>query len=164
MKKVIVGLTIAMLAIGAAGCSKDKKSNTPSGAPDVASESLKSVEVKYQRDDPSASDPSTALTCKYMYVSGSSIKKAELKTSGRCDFEALKANATDAGSLSSDTAAQIIAIATSENAPGSAREKRGCTAINVKTSLPRSVGVQDCVDNSGNNDSMAKELARVLGY
>ena len=166
MKKVIVGLTIALLAVGAAGCNKDKKS-TPVTAPSAAEEVLASVEANYQRDDPNASDPSTALTCKYLSVVSEGgvykVKKAEIKTSGRCDFPSLKNSASDAGVLASDKAAAIVNAATSDSTlPASARDKRGCTAINVRTT-GRKIGVQDCSENNGNGDSVAKAIAAQLG-
>lgn len=166
MKKIIVGLTIALLAVGAAGCNKDKKAK-PVTAPAAAEEVLASVEANYQRDDPNASDPSTALTCKYLGVVSEGgvykVKKAEIKTSGRCDFPSLKSSASDAGVLASDKAAAIVSIINSDNTlPASARDKRGCTAINIRTTGHK-VGVQDCSTNDGNGDSIAKSVAAQLG-
>ena len=166
MKKIIVGLTIALLAVGAAGCNKDKKAKTVT-APSAAEAVLISVDANYQRDDPNAADPSTALTCKYLGVVSEGgaykVKKAEIKTSGRCDFNSLKNSASDAGVLASDKAAAIVNVVVSDNTlPASARDKRGCTAINVRTTN-RKIGVQDCSENDGNGDSAAKAIAAQLG-
>ena len=164
MKKVLIGLTIAMLSLGAAGCNKDKPK--VAAAP-VSEEALLQVEASYQRDDPNAQDPSQALTCKYINVTGSngaySVSKAEIKTSGRCDFDALKGSASSAGALAADKAAQIVSLIQSDDSlSASARDKRGCTAINVRTTT-RKAGAQDCVDGSGKGNNVAKGIAAVLG-
>ena len=163
MKKALIGLTIALLAIGAAGCNKDKKeSKTAAAAP--AAESIVQIEANYQRDDPAAADPNTALTCKYLLVSGSEIRQAEIKTSGKCYFDSLKSSAAGAGSLAADKAAAILSAINSDGSlPASARDKRGCTAINIRTSTKRVVGVQDCPDGSGVGAVVARSVASALG-
>ena len=165
MKKAIIGLTIALLAVGAAGCNKDKKTKAAS-AP-AAVETLEYVDATFQRDDPNAQDPSTALTCKYIRVEGSNgaytVSKAEIKTSGRCDFNALKGSAASAGVLSADNAAAIVsAIVSDKSLPATVGDKRGCTAFNMKTST-RKAAAQDCPDGSGKGAEVARSVAAILG-
>ena len=163
MKKVIIGITIALLAVGAAGCSKEKK--VKAAAPDAA-EQLVSIEVQSQMNDGSASDPSTALTCKYAIVQNNggtlNVSKAELKTSGKCDFAALKGQASAAGSISSNAVAQVMAAVSADNLPASVKAKWDCTAYNIKTNV-RKAGAQDCKDGQGINDATAKAIAAALG-
>ena len=166
MKKVIIGLSIALLALGTMGCHKERQSRNvtaenAASAPVVA-ESIVKIEVKAQKQDPAA-PADTALTCKYVLVSGTSISAAETKTSGKCDFNALAGQAAAAGSLSADAAAKIISIISADSSmPNSAKSKWDCKAINVQTNA-RKVGAQDCADGQGVNDATGKALAGVLG-
>ena len=165
MKKILIALTVAALAMTSFACSKDKKESetAATAAAPAAAETITTIEANYQRNDASASDPSTALTCKVVLVNGDAILTAEQKTSGSCDFAALKGSAAAAGSLSADAASSIIStLAADPNLPASAKDKWDCTSINVKTSI-RTVGVQDCADGSGNGNAAAQSIAKSLG-
>ena len=117
-------------------------------------------------NDANASDPSTALTCKYALVQNNggtyNVSKAELKTSGKCDFAALKSQASAAGTVSSNAIAQVMAAISADNAPASAKAKWDCIAYNVKSNV-RKAGVQDCKDGGGQNDATAKAITAALG-
>ena len=172
MKKILIALTVAALAMTSFACNKDKKeTNTAvveaSAAPQSAAEVLQQVEANYQRNDGNATDPATALTCKVVVISGSngsySIQKAEQKTSGSCDFAALKGSLAAAGSLSAAQADSIVnTLAANPNLPASAKDKWDCTSLNIKTNI-RKAGVQDCADGTGNGAAEAAAIAKVLG-
>lgn len=166
MKKVIIGLSVAMLALGAFGCSKDKETKTAVAAA-PASENVKQIEVKYQLNDTAATDPSTALTCRYVLVQDNAgtlnITKAEVKTSGKCDWNDLKGKAAAAGTLSSAAASQIVSIIAADTTlPASAKDKWDCAALNIKTNV-RKVGAQSCQDGKGVADAVAKQIVSALG-
>ncbi len=169
MKKILIALTVATLAMTSFACNKDKKeaATAAAPAPQSAAEVLEQLEANYQRNDANATDPSAALTCKVIVVSGSngnySVQKAEQKTSGSCDFAALKGSLAAAGSLSAASADSIVsAISANPNLPASAKAKWDCTSLNIKTNI-RKVGVQDCLDGSGNGAAEAAAVARALG-
>ena len=160
MKKVIIGLSIALLAFGAMGCKKEKKVKTATAA---AAEQIMSLEVMAQTNDPAAADPNTALTCKYISVAGSSMSVGEIKTSGSCDWNAVKGAAAASGALNSAAAAKIVsAISSDSSLPANVKDKWDCKAINITTNL-RQVGAQDCLDGSGVNDATAKAISAALG-
>ncbi|MBQ9394883.1 MAG: hypothetical protein IJU23_05130 [Proteobacteria bacterium] len=160
MKKVIIGLSIALLAFGAMGCKKEKKVQAASAG---ASEQILSLEVMAQLNDPAASDASAALTCKYVSVSGSSMSVGEVKTSGSCDWSAVKSSAAASGSLNSAAAAKIVSIISADSSlPANVKDKWDCKAINITTNL-RQVGAQDCADGSGVSDATAKSISAALG-
>lgn len=167
MKKVIIGLSVAMLALGAFGCSKDNKETKTAVAAAPASENLKQLEVKYQLNDTAATDPSTALTCRYVLVQDNAgalnITKAEVKTSGKCDWNDLKGKAAGAGTLSAAAASQIVSvIAADSTLPASAKDKWDCASVNIKTNV-RKVGALSCKDGKGTNDAVAKQVISALG-
>ena len=163
MKKVIIGLSIALLAFGAVGCKKDKKETTTAAAP--AAEELQQIEAKYQRQDTSAPAGSD-LTCKFILVQGSggsyTMSKAELKTSGQCNWADLQGKAATAGAISAAQAAQIVAGVAAGGLPASAKDKWNCTAYNIATN-GRRVGVQDCEDGSGAGQNLGKTISTILG-
>ena len=160
MKKVIIGVSIALLALGATGCKKEKKTRAAAAG---AAEALSQLEVQAQLNNTAATDPNTALTCTYILVQGTSINKAEIKTSGKCDFAALKGQAAAAGTLSAAAASQIVsAIAADSSLPASAKSKWDCKAYNIRTNV-RQVGAQDCKDGKGVNDATAKLISSALG-
>ena len=163
MKKVIIGLSIALLAFGAMGCKKDKKETNTAAAP--AAEELQQLEAKYQRQDSSA--PAGAdLTCKFVLVQGSggsyTMSKAEVKTSGQCNWADLQGKAATAGAVSAAQAAQILSSISASGLPGTAKDKWNCTAYNVVTN-GRRVGVQDCADGSGAGQNVAATITSTLG-
>ncbi len=167
MKKVILGLSIALLAFGAMGCHKERANANVTAAnaasAPVVEEVLQKVEVKISMNDTQATDPNTALTCKYVLISGNSISVAEEKTSGKCNFNTLAGNAQASGSLSADAAAKIIAVLQADTTmPASVKQKWDCKAINVQTNA-RKGGAQDCLDGQGVNDASGKALAGILG-
>ena len=164
MKKVIIGLSIALLAFGAMGCKKDKKeSNTAAAAP--ASEELQQIEAKYQRQDSSAPAGSD-LTCKYILVQGAggsyTVSKAEVKTSGQCNWADLQGKAATSGAITAAQAAQVVAGAAAGGLPASVKDKWNCTSYNVVTNARR-VGAQDCQDGSGAGQSMGSSITGILG-
>lgn len=166
MKKVIIGLSVAMLALGAFGCSKEKETKTAVAAA-PASENIKQIEVKYQLNDTAATDPSTALNCRYVLIQDNAgslnISKAEVKTSGKCDWNDLKGKAAGAGTLSAASASQIVSIISADTTlPASAKDKWDCAAINIKTNV-RKVGAQSCKDGKGVSDAVAKQVVAALG-
>lgn len=162
MKKVIIGLSVALLAFGAMGCSKDK--DTKSAANSV--ETLAQIEVKSAIHDAKAADPTQALTCKYVLVSGAngvySVSKAELKTSGSCNFADLQGKAAAAGSLDAAKAAQVVAAVADSSLPSAAKDAFGCTVYNIKTNA-RKVGIQDCTNGQGVGNAAAKSVTAILG-
>lgn len=165
MKKVIIGLSIALLALGTFGCHKERKNGNVTAAnaaeAPVAAETITTIEAMIQKQDPAAADPATALTCKYVLVSGSSMSVAEVKTAGKCNFNELKGQAAAAGSFTNG--AQVLSIISSDSTlPASAKAKWDCKAINVVTNH-RKVGAQDCANGQGVNDATGKALANALG-
>ena len=162
MKKVLVGLSVALLALGTFGCSKDKDSKSAADAGEV----LRQVEVFSSINDARAADPNTALTCTYALISESngaySISKAEVKTSGSCNFDDVKSKAVAAGSLDSGKAAQIVSVIGPVNMISQAQPSFNCRAYNIKTSM-QAGGVSDCVNGNGSNDAVAKSITAILG-
>lgn len=166
MKKAIIGLSVALLALGAFGCSKDNESKTAAAAA-PSSENLKQLEVKAQLNDTAATDPTTALKCTYVLIQDNNgalnISKAEAKTSGKCDWNDLKGKAAGAGALAAASASQIISIVSADpSLPASAKDRWDCAAINLKTNV-RKVGVQSCKENNGAGDAIAKQIMAALG-
>ena len=163
MKKVIIGLSIALLAFGAMGCKKDKKETKTAAAP--ASEELQQLEAKYQRQDSNAPAGSD-LTCKYVLIQGAggsyTMSKAEVKTSGQCNWADLQGKAATAGAISAAQAAQVVAGAAGGGLPASVKDKWNCTAYNVVTNARR-VGAQDCADGSGTGQNMGASISGILG-
>ncbi len=158
MKKVIIGLSIAILALGAMGCNKQKKAKAAAAG---AAEVLQQLEAQYQMNDASAADPNQALTCKYVLIQGTSVSKAEVKTSGSCNWSDLKSKAA-AGAANGNVAAQLVSVVAADpSLPASAKDKWDCTAYNIKTNV-RSVGAQDCKDGSGVNDATGKAITAAL--
>lgn len=160
MKKVIVGLSVALLVLGAMGCSKEKKVKS-AAASTGASEQILSIEVKAQLNDPAATDPNTALSCKYVLVSNNNKSVGEAKTSGSCKWNEI--TPASAGALNAAAAAKVISIISADTSlPANVKEKWDCKAINIKTTV-RQVGAQDCKDGSGVGDATAKALSAALG-
>ena len=169
MKKVLLGLSLAALVVCSFGCSKKSSSNSDASATAAAgaAETLSSIEVKHQRFTQNATDPSTALRC--VYITGTNngttveLKKAEVKTSGQCNWAELQGKAAGAAPLSADAAARIVsAVASDSSLPAVAKDKWDCTAINVRTNV-RKAGAQDCADGSGAGNAIAKTMASTLG-
>jgi len=170
MKKVVVVLFAVAVAFGTMACSKDKKkASAPTGP---AEETLQQLEALYQLNDPASRDPRSALTCRYVLITnnGGTLerKEASLKTSGQCDFDALKGKVSGAGSLSLDKASQILNIIKSTAGLGAnAKARFDCVAYNIKTSV-RMVGLQDCnIKNASaavsGKDASAREITQLLG-
>ena len=167
MKKVFLGLSIAAWVCCSFGCNEDKKGSESASAASGSSEVVNTIEAKYQRNDASASDPNTALHCVYVKVQNNggalSLSKAEVKTSGSCNWADLQGKAASAGMMSADASAQIVNMVASDTTlPANVREKWDCTAINITTNVRR-VGVQDCLDNNGIANGMGKSIAGMLG-
>lgn len=164
MKKVFLGLSIAALVMCSVGCSKKSESKTASAG---SAEVVNTIEAKYQRNDASATDPSTALRCVLVVANNNggalSVSKAEVKTSGSCNWGDLQGKLANTGSMSADAAAQIVSMVASDTTlPANVRDKWDCTAINISTNARR-VGMQDCANGSGIANSMAKSVASLLG-
>ena len=162
MKKVIIGLGVALLAFGAMGCSKDKKPKAVAGP---AGEELQQLEAKYQRQDPSAPNGSD-LTCKYISIQGAggsyTMSRAEVKTTGQCNWGDLQSKAATAGAISASQAAQIVASIAAANPAPSVNDKWNCTTYNVVSNARRG-GVQDCADGSGNGQAVGTTITQILG-
>ena len=146
------------------GCNKDKKeSNTAAAAP--AAEQLKQVEAKYQSQDPNAAANSD-LTCKYVLVKGSNgsytISKAEVKTSGECNWSDLQGKAAAAGTISDAQASQIVSAVVSGGPVPEQSPKWNCVSYKIKTSS-RTVGAQDCKDGSGAGQGVGSTISSILG-
>ncbi len=164
MKKAFLGLTVAALVVCSFGCSK-KSETTTAAAP--AADAVNTIEVKYQRNDKAAADPNTALRCVYLTAQNNggtlAVSKAEVKTSGSCNWTDLQGKAASAGVISADAAAQIMSLVSSDSTlPANVRDKWDCTAINIKTNI-RKVGAQDCADNNGVANGIGRSIANVLG-
>lgn len=160
MKKIIIGVSIVLLAFGATACHKERKVRSAGAG---SAEVLSQIEVQAQSNDAAAADPNTALTCTYVLVQGTSVSKAEVKTAGKCDFASLRNQVAAAGNISDAAAAQIIsAIAADASLPGSVKSKWDCKAYNVRSNV-RSVGAQDCKDGKGVSDATAKAISAALG-
>lgn len=162
MKKVIIGLSVALLAFGAMGCSKDKK---PKAAAGPASEELQQLEAKYQRQDGSAPAGSD-LTCKYVVIQGAggsyTMSRAEVKTTGQCNWADLQGKAATAGAISAAQAAQIVSSIAAADAPANVKDKWNCTSYNIVTNGRRG-GVQDCADGSGNGQAVGATITSIIG-
>ena len=161
MKKVIIGLGVALLAFGAMGCSKEKAKAVTA----AAGEELQQLEAKYQRQDPAAPAGSD-LTCKYVFIQGAggsyTMSKAEVKTSGQCNWSDLQGKAASAGAISGAQAAQITASIAAGGVPDSVKDKYNCTSYNIITSGHRG-GVQDCKDGSGTAQGVGSTISAILG-
>lgn len=168
MKKAFLGLSIVALVCCSFGCNKDKKAEpTAAAAASGSSEVVNTIEAKLQRNDASATDPNTALRCVYVKVQNNggslAISKAEVKTSGSCNWADLQGKAASAGMMPADASTQIVnMIASDVTLPATVRDKWDCTSINITTNARR-VGVQDCADNTGIANDMGKTIAGMLG-
>lgn len=164
MKKIFLGVSIAALVVCSFGCSK-KSVKPVTGAAPVA-EVLQSVELSYQRNDATAKDPNTALHCVYVYAENNgsqmSVSKTDMRTSGKCDFAAMKSRAAKAAPVSEAVMNQIVAAVAADNTMNaSARDKWDCTAVNVRTTV-RQAGGQDCADGKGVANATAKKIASLF--
>jgi len=170
MKKVLLALCAVSIAFGAAACSKDKHEvRTAAAAQAVASESVTQTEALYQYNDANAADPSTALSCKYVLITGNNRVEASTKTAGKCDFQSIKASAAASGSASDAQLANVMdALNSVKNAPASAGKSINCVTYNIKTTT-RAVGLQDCSladaskANADDKAAAAAKITKILG-
>ncbi len=170
MKKAIIALMTLSLACCTFGCNKEQKikeAREASAAEAVQTESIRQIEAKYQLNDPSAADPSTALLCKYVVISNGNRMEATTRTSGQCDFNSLAGSLASAGSVSDGVMVGIMdRLASLKGVPNSAAPSMNCVVYNVTTSL-RTMGLQDCTISgkpaAGFIGEAAADITKALG-